>query len=80
MPVGDASALNIKLHELGVSPTYKMEASVENATKKVRWLMDGVPLDGPSIVSLCQKFFVDFIETTNVKEDTDSRSSRDYHH
>jgi hypothetical protein len=79
MPVGDSSALNLKLHELGVGATYRMEASVENATKKVRWLMDGAPLDGPAIVSLCQKFFVDLIQRTNVEEDTDSRNRESYH-
>jgi hypothetical protein len=70
MPVGDSSALALKLHELGVSPMEKMEAQVEGDTKKVRWIHRGAPIDGPAIIALCQKFFVDLIEkTNNVAED-----------
>lgn len=71
VPVGDSlSTITIKLHELGVNPTRTMSASLDPETKKIRWKMDGQMLDGPAIVSMCQKFFIDFIEQTNA-EDTD---------
>lgn len=80
MPVGDSSALQLRLHELGVSPMRQMMAEVDPETRKIRWMMDGAPLDGPAIVSLCQKFFVDLIEKTNVVDDQDKDRDRQHSH
>jgi hypothetical protein len=74
VPVGDSlSSFSIKLHEMGVTPTKSMTAEIDPDTRKIRWKMDGVPLDGPQIVSMCQKFFVDFIEQTNIEEEEHKR-------
>lgn len=78
MPVGDNSALSMRLHELGVSPLEKLEADLEPETKKVRWIHRGNYVDGPAIISLCQKFFVDMIETTNKVDQTKEREHSNY--
>lgn len=75
MPVEDGTALNLKLHEIGLTPSRRMVAQLEAETKKIRWIMDGQAMDGPAIVSLCQKFFVDLIERTNNIE-----PEREQHH
>lgn len=77
MPVGDSSALALKLHELGLNPLERLEAEIDQDTKKIRWMHRGAPIDGPSIIALCQKFFVNLIETTNntVEEERPSHHS-----
>lgn len=75
MPVGDSSALTMRLNELGITPLRKMDAVIDYESKKVRWVMDGTPMDGPSIVSLCQKFFIDLIERTNIVDERDKEHS-----
>lgn len=69
MPCDGPSALNLRLHEIGVTANAVIQADVDFETRKVRWFKDGVSLDGPAIIALCQKFFVDLIERTNVPED-----------
>lgn len=78
MPVGDVSALNLKLHELGVSATERLEAEVDKETRKIRWLLNGNPVDGPTIIALCQRFFVDLIEKTNDME-PETKEQHSYH-
>lgn len=67
VPVGEGITLNVKLHEMGVTATKSLVAQLEFETRKIRWLMEGQVLDGPAIVSQCQKFFVDLIEQTNLE-------------
>lgn len=74
VPVGESlSSFSIKLHELGVTPSKSMVAEIDPDTRKIRWRMDGQPLDGPAIVSMCQRFFIDFIEQTNIEEQPSRR-------
>lgn len=75
MPVGDNSALSLKLHELGVTALRTLQAQVDPETRKIRWTMDGAPMDGPGIVTLCQKFFIDLIEKTNRFEEPERQHS-----
>jgi hypothetical protein len=78
MPVGDTSALNLKMHELGVSATERLEAEVDRESKKIRWNLNGNPVDGPTIIALCQRFFVDLIEKTNALE-PEKKAEYDFH-
>jgi hypothetical protein len=64
IPVGDTT-YNIKLHEMSVPAVKEMHAELEPDTRKIRWVTKGSPLDGPAIVSMCQKFFIELIERTN---------------
>lgn len=74
IPVGDGmSGFTIKLHEMGVTPTRSLNAEIDPESRKIRWVVEGHTLDGPSIVSMCQKFFVDFIEQTNIEEPESTR-------
>ena len=66
VPVGDVT-YNVKLHELPISANKRLKAEIEPETKKIRWLLEGYAMDGPAIVSLCQKFFIDLIEQTNAE-------------
>lgn len=75
MPVGDNSALSLKLHELGVTALRTLRAEVDAESRKVRWTMDGAAMDGPAIISLCQKFFIDLIEKTTTFEESDKQHS-----
>jgi len=65
MPMGEFITGSVKLHELGLTPSKQLIADMDPATRKTRWMLDGYPMDGPAIVSLCQKFFIDLIQTTN---------------
>lgn len=66
LPVGDTlNAATIKLHELPVSATKRLNAEIEPESQKIYWLLEGTPVDGAAIVSICQKFFIDLIEHTN---------------
>ncbi len=68
VPVGEGlGTISIKLHEMGVSPTRTLLAEIDAESRKIRWKADGVTLDGPAIVSMCQRFFIDFIEQTNIE-------------
>jgi hypothetical protein len=73
VPVGDIGGLSIKLHEMGVTPARSLNAEIDPESRKIRWKTDNTPLDGPTIVSMCQKFFVDFIEQTNIEEKDTTR-------
>ena len=69
VPVGDiSSAMSIRLHEMGVTPSRQLLAELDGDSKKIRWSMGGIPMDGPAIISLCQKFFIELIQQTNETE------------
>lgn len=59
-----AGSLNIKLDELGLSPSYRLVGKVDSTTKNVTWSLDDTLMDGTKIISLCQHYFSDFIERT----------------
>lgn len=71
LPVTEgASALSMKLDELGVDSVYKLVARVEidknDAQKKqVLWTFKDEFMDGPRLGSLCQHFFTEFVKRTN---------------
>jgi hypothetical protein len=67
VPVSDTLTVSIKLHELQVPAIHTLQAELDPESNKVRWMHDNQPVDGPAIISLCRKFFVDLIERTNAE-------------
>ncbi len=66
LPVGDTlNVATIKLHEMPISANQRLVAELEPESQKIYWLLDGQPVDGAVIVSLCQKFFINLIEQTS---------------
>ncbi len=62
-----ASALNMKLDELGIEGMYKLKGFLDRDNKQVLWTMHEQLLDGPKLILLCQEFFSNFIKRTNVQ-------------
>lgn len=68
IPMGEFIGKTVKLHELQTSSTKRLVGEIDPESKRIRWMLDQNPMDGPAIVSLCQKFFIELIETTNAEE------------
>lgn len=61
-----AQGLSLKLDEMGVDSRYKLEARIDPANSKtIVWYLQQETMDGNKLVSLCQRYFCDFIQTTN---------------
>jgi hypothetical protein len=61
----DSIIVNLRLNEMALNARRSMIAELEPESQKVRWMLDGQAIDGPAIVSCCQKFFIELIELTN---------------
>jgi hypothetical protein len=79
-PVGEMIGANIKLHEHALPAVKRLVAEVDPESRKTRWLLDGVAMDGAGIVSLCQKFFINLIEVTNAEYAQKDEPSSYQHH
>src|SRR5262249_15872092 len=61
MPVTEGTNIAIKIDELGVSPSKSLQANLDGKSDQVVWSMNGQSLDGPQIITECQRYFCDFI-------------------
>ncbi len=66
LPTGTGgSSLNYNIYEAAIAPNRKMVASFDGGSKQVVWKENGQIIDGQRIISICQEYFVDFIQKTN---------------
>lgn len=66
LPSGTGSTtLNYKIDEAAIAPIRKLVASFDGGSQQVVWKDNGQIIDGPRIISICQEYFVDFIQKTN---------------
>lgn len=59
------SVLNFNIFEAAIAPNRKLVATFDQASKQVVWKDNGQIVDGPKIISICQEYFVDFVQKTN---------------
>lgn len=59
------SMLNYKIDEAAIAPNRKLTATFDGGSQQVVWKDNGQIVDGPRIISICQEYFVDFIQKTN---------------
>jgi hypothetical protein len=65
-PITEGSGgYNIKMDELGVSPSKRLAAYLNKADNKVEWYLDEKKLAGPEIIDICKQYFSDFISRTH---------------
>ena|GEM_PF-2107170 len=57
--------LNYKIDEAAIAPNRKLMANFDKGSQQVVWKENGQIVDGPKIISICQEYFVDFIQKTN---------------
>lgn len=61
------TSITLKLDELGVSPSRRWEARIDQTTKGIAWYEDFQALDGARIQSECLAYFGRFLEQTNAE-------------
>ncbi len=66
LPSGTGGAmLNYKIYEAAIAPNRKLVAAFDSGSQQVVWKDNGQIIDGPRIISICQEYFVYFIQNTN---------------
>jgi hypothetical protein len=66
LPTGTGGAsLHYNIFEAAIAPNRKLVATFDQASRQVVWKENGQIVDGPRIISICQEYFVDFVQKTN---------------